>query len=120
MTKNRDQPRFYNALCKLGPQTLLGIDNSTREVIAEVALSTDTFWSDGLEDSMAQNATGHDTMRASILSVLELWKENVLLAIDSDFGIELDWNTGSIDSTSPLIDELVEAAKIQGRKAKLH
>ncbi len=112
MTETYDWSRFYNALCKLGPQILLGIDNSTRGVIAEIASSTDMFWSDGLEDITAQNATGHATLRASILSVLELWRENVLQALDSDFGIELGWNTVSIDSTSPLIEELVAAAKI--------
>jgi len=111
MTGTYNWSSFYNALCKLGPQLLLGIDNSTREIIQEVAMTTDRFWSDGLQDILAGNETSNSPLRASILSVLELWRENVLQAIDSDFGIELNWKTVRIDSTNPYIDELVEAAK---------
>ncbi len=113
MIENDNWSSFYNALCKLGPQLLLGIDNSTREMIEEVALSTDMFWSDGLQEILTENAT-NDDLRAGVLSVLDNWRENVLQAIDNDFGIELNWKRVSIDTTSPLIDELVEAAHTTG------
>jgi hypothetical protein len=109
MTEKYDWSSFYNALCNLGPRLLLGIDDSTREMIEEFASSTDMFWSDGLQDLLAEKATNGD-VRAGVLFVLELWRENVLQTIDSAFGIEMDWQAVSIDAASPLIDELVEAA----------
>ena len=111
MTETYNWSSFYNTLCKLGPRLLIGIDDSTREMIEEFGSSTDMFWSDGLQDILAENATNGD-LRARVLSVLELWRENILQAIESDFGIELNWQTVCIDSTSPLIDELVEAATL--------
>ena len=109
MTETYSWSNFYDALRKIGPRLLKGIDNDTRELIEELASTTDMFWSDGLQDLLAGGAANGD-IRAGVLSVLELWRENVLQAIDSDFGIELNWKTVTIDSTSPLIDELVTAA----------
>ena len=109
MIETYDWSSFHNALRKLGPRLLIGIDNYTREMIEEFASSTDMFWSDGLQDLLVQNDP-KDDLRASVLSVLGLWRENVLQTIDTNFSIELDWKTVSIDTASPLIDELVEAA----------
>jgi hypothetical protein len=102
-------PRFYRALCRQGPYLLLGVDEDVREIIRMSASSTDMFWSEGLEELLAVGAADGD-MRAGVLSVLELWRENVLETLDTDFGIELDWELVCIDDASPLIDELVEAA----------
>lgn len=109
MNKTYDWSSFYNTLCKLGPRLLLGIEDSTRELIEEFSSATDMFWSDGLQDLMAREVTNGD-LRVNVLSVLELWRENVLQAVDTEFGIEMDWQAVSIDVASPLIDELVEAA----------
>jgi hypothetical protein len=108
MNETCDWSNFYDALCKHGPSLLIGIDDDTRELIEELALTTDTFWSDGLQDLLGEGANNGD-VRAGVLSVLELWRENVLQAISSDFGIELGWKAVSIDTASTLIDKLVEA-----------
>jgi hypothetical protein len=113
MIETYNWSNFYNALCKLGPQLLLGIDNSTLEMIEEVALSTDMFWSDGLQEILTENATNGD-LRAGVLSILDKWRENVLQAIENDFSIELNWKNIIIDTTSPLIEELVEATQTTG------
>ena len=109
MTEQYDWSSFYNALCNLGSRLLLGIDDSTREMIEGFASSTDMFWSDGLQDLLGEGANNGD-VRAGVLSTLELWRENVLQALEDDFAIELDWQTVRINTSSPLIDELVEAA----------
>ena len=109
MTDNYDWSSFYNALCQHGPKLLHGIDDETCEMIAELASTTDMFWSDGLQDHLSVGAA-NDDLRGGVLSALELWRENVLQALDSDFSIELDWHAVSIDTASPLIDELVAAA----------
>jgi hypothetical protein len=109
MDENYDWSSFYNALCQHGPDLLMGIDAETREIIRDVASTTDMFWSDGLQDCLAGGAAEDDQL-GGVLSTLELWRENVLQALDSDFGIELDWHAVSIDTTSPLIADLVEAA----------
>ena len=101
--------RFYRALCQHGPDLLLGVDEDLREFIKMSASTTDMFWSEGLEELLAIGAGG-GSLRAGVLSALELWRENVLDALDSSYGIELDWETVCIDDTSPLIDELVKAA----------
>jgi hypothetical protein len=85
------------------------VDEDLNEIIKMSASSTDLFWSEGLEALLAAGAADGD-MRAGVLSVLELWRENVLEMLDTDFGIELDWELVCIDDASPLIDELVEAA----------
>jgi len=82
MTETCDWSRFYSALCNLGPHLLLGIDDYTLEMIEAVASSTDMFWSDGLQELLAEKST-NDDLRANVLSVLELWKENVLQTIDT-------------------------------------
>jgi hypothetical protein len=102
-------PRFYKALGQQGPTLLLGVEEDTREIIQMSASSTDLFWSEGLEELLAAGA-GDGNMRAGVLSVLELWRENVLDRLDTDFGIDLDWELVCIDHASPLIDELVKAA----------
>jgi hypothetical protein len=67
------------------------------------------FWSDGLEELLRMGAVDGD-MREGVLSALDLWRENVLDAIESSYGIELNWKAISIDIESSLVDELVEAA----------
>lgn len=102
-------PRFYSALCQLGPRLLLVANDDLCEIIQMVATSTDLFWSEGLEELLAAGAADGN-IRAGVLSVLELWRENVLAMIESDFGISLDWDLVWILDESPLIDELVAAA----------
>lgn len=109
MTETYNWPDFYNALCRLGPEMLLGIDEDMREIIEMYASSTDMFWSDGLEECLAEGAAS-GSLQGGVLSALEVWRENVLDTLDTNFGIELDWDTVSIDDSSPLFDELVEAA----------
>ena len=109
MTGTFNWSNFYNALCQQGPNLLLGIDGETRELILELASTTDMFWSDGLQDCLARGAGGGD-LRGGVLSALELWRENVLQALDGSFGIELEWKVVKIDSDNPLVDELVAAA----------
>jgi len=112
MTESYEWSSFYKALCKHGPNLLLGIDYELREIIEELGSTTDMFWSDGLQDRLADGAT-NDDLRGGVLSALELWRENVLQALDADFAIELDWHAVSIDSNNPLIDKLVEAASLK-------
>jgi hypothetical protein len=101
--------RFYGMLCRHGPNLLVGIDEGTREIIEMCASSTDMFWSEGLEECLAEGAAG-GSLQGGVLSALELWRENVLDALDTNFGIEMEWELVCIDGASPLIDELVEAA----------
>jgi hypothetical protein len=109
MTEIYNWSRFYKALCWHGPNLLVGIDEGVREIIEMYASSTDMFWSEGLEECLAEGAAG-SSLQGGVLSALELWRENVLDALDTNFAIELDWESVFIDDTSPLIDELVEAA----------
>ena len=110
MAETYDWTGFYLALCEHGPHLLLGIDeNGVREVVEMIAAAEDRFWSDGLEDLLAQGASDGD-VRAGVLWTLDLWRENVLTALADDFGIELDWKRVTIDANSSLIDDLVEAA----------
>jgi len=102
-------PRFYRMLCRHGPNLLVGIDEGIREIIEMQASSTDMFWSEGLEECLAEGAA-RGSLQGGVLSALELWRENVLDALDTNFGLELDWELVSIDDANPLIDELVEAA----------
>lgn len=101
--------RFYQLLCRFGPKLLLGMDEGLYEIIEMNAASTDMFWSEGLEDCLAEGAAG-GSLRNGVLSALELWRENVLDALETNFAIELDWELVGLDDTSPLIDQLVEAA----------
>jgi hypothetical protein len=100
---------FYRALCRQGPDLLLGVNESLLEIIKMSASTTDMFWSEGLEACLAEGAAVGN-LRTGVLSALEIWRENVLDALDTNFGIELDWEQACIDDTSPLIDELVKAA----------
>lgn len=109
MANTYNWSRFYRALCRHGPNLLAEIDEGTREIIEMYASSTDMFWSEGLEECLAEGAAG-DSLRNGVLSALELWRENVLDALATNFGIELDWDLVWLDNTSPLIDELVQAA----------
>jgi len=109
MSETYNWSHFYESLCRHGPNLLLGIDDDLREMIELAGSSTDMFWSDGLQELLAEGAANGD-VRAGVLSVLELWRENVLQTLDADFGIELDWQTVTLDDANPLIDELVEAA----------
>ena len=116
MAETYDWSGFYGALCEHGPQLLLGIDgdDGVREVIAMLAANEpDDFWSDGLSDPLAEGTAAGD-LRAGVLGVLELWRENVLAALSANFGIELDWSAVTIDADSPLIDVLVRAASPDG------
>jgi len=105
-------PRFYRALCRQGPDLLLGVNESILEIIKMSASTTDMFWSEGLEECLAEGAAS-GSLRSGVLSALEIWRENVLDAVDSSYGIELDWKTVCIDGTSPLIDDLVKAASTE-------
>jgi hypothetical protein len=111
-------PRFYKALSQKGPTLLLGVDEDLRGIIQMSAEDTDMFWSEGLEENLRIGAADAD-MRSGVLSALELWRENVLDALESSFGIELDWETVVIDDESRLIDELVDAA-LPGESAPPH
>ena len=88
---------------------MLGLDEDLREIIQMSAADTDMFWSEGLEEFLRMGAADGD-MRSGVISALELWRENVLDALESNYGIELDWEIVAIDYESPLIDELVESA----------
>lgn len=111
MAETYDWSGFYGALCKHGPHLLLGLaeDGGVREVIAMTAATEDRYWSDGLQDLLASHATDGD-LRAGVVAALELWRENVLMALSDDFGIFLDWGEVTVDTSSPLINVLVEAA----------
>ena len=109
MSDTYNWPRFYKLLCRYGPNLLRGIGKGMREIIEMNAESTDMFWSEGLEACLAEGAAG-GSLRDGVLSALGLWRENVLDALDTNFGIELDWDLVWMDDDSPLIDELVVAA----------
>lgn len=101
--------RFYRALCQHGPNLLVGIDGDVREIIEMSSSSTDMFWSEGLEACLAEGAAG-GSLRDGVLSALELWRENVVDALDANFGIELEWDSVTVDDANARIDALVEAA----------
>ncbi len=105
-----DWPSFHEALRTSGPKLLIGLDEETREIVTIIASSTDRFWSDGLEDMLAQGALDGD-LRGGVLMTLELWRENVLTALSDDFSMEFDWSAISIDAESPLVAKLVQAAR---------
>lgn len=109
MSETYNWSRFYQLLCQQGPNLLVGIDEGTCEIIEMYASSTDLFWSEGLEDCLAEGASG-GSLRNGVLSALALWRENVLDALETNFAIELDWELVGLDDTSPLIDQLVAAA----------
>ena len=100
---------FYNALCQHGPDLLVGVDEGLREVIKELSTTTDMFWSEGMEASLAEGAAAGD-LREGVLLALDQWRFNVIDQLDASFGISLDWEQVSIDADSPIIDVLVDAA----------
>ena len=79
---------FLRSTVPNGPNLLLGIDDDLRELIEEMGLTTDIFWSEGLQERLADGAD-NDDLRAGVLSALELWRENVIETLDTDFAIEL-------------------------------
>jgi hypothetical protein len=107
MAETYDWSGFYEALCRHGPSILTGIDEDLREMIEGWGSTTDMFWSEGLQELLAQGTADGD-LRAGVLAAIELWRENVLQTLEADFAIELDWQAVNIDTTSPLIDDLVE------------
>lgn len=109
MSETYNWSRFYELLCRQGPNLLVGIDEGMDEIIKMNAASTDMFWSEGLEECLAEGAA-EGSLRSGVLSAIKLWRENVLASLEDNFGIELDWDLVSINDASSLIDELVEAA----------
>lgn len=100
---------FYNALCHHGPDLLVGIDEDLREVIKELSTSTDMFWSEGLEASLAEGAAS-GALREGVLRALEDWRFNLIDQLDASFGISLDRGQVSIETDSPKIEVLVAGA----------
>ena len=104
-----DWSGFYNAVCQHGVDLLVGIDEGLRGVIKELSTTTDMFWSEGLEASLAEGAAAGD-LREGVLLALDDWRFNVINQLDASFGISLDWEQVSLDADSPIIDRLVDAA----------
>ena len=109
MMKTYTWSSFYEALCHHGPNLLIGLDEEMRELVEIESSSSDMFWSDGLEEMLAEGVANGD-IRAGVISALELWRENVLDALETNFGFELDWQTVRVDTNSRLINELVMLA----------
>ena len=109
MAETYNWTNFYRALCRFGPKLLLGVDRGVLEVIEMSSSSTDMFWSEGLEECLAEGAAA-GSLQDGVLSALEVWRENVIDRLDANFGIELDWDLVEIDNNPALIDLLVEAA----------
>ncbi len=108
MNQTYNWPGFYNKLCQVGPDLLIGIDEGLREVIKEISTTTDMFWSDGLEEFLAEGAA--DSLQEGVLLALDLWRENVIIQMDASFGISLAMDKVNINADSPLIAELIDAA----------
>lgn len=100
---------FYNELCQLGPDLLVGIPEDVREVIKEISATEDMFWSDNLEEFLAEGVAA-GSIRDGVLQALDQWRMNVVDQLDANFGIPLDMNQISINASSPMIEQLVEAA----------
>lgn len=112
MPNTFDWSSFYITLCQQGPELLLGIDDEVRELIAMLAGTTDTFWSEGMQEQMA--IASEESLRAGVLAALDVWRENILAALDSDFGIPLDRGAVRIDNDSPILSALLAAAQGDG------
>ncbi len=108
-----DWSGFYRVLNVHGPALLTGLGPSERELVAEIAGTEDTFWSDGLQDLLAAGAAAGD-LRSGVLAAVELWRENVLAELTEDIGLEIEWASVTVDEGSPLIDALVAAATPDG------
>jgi hypothetical protein len=109
MAKPLNWSNFYNLLCELGPDLLLGIDDETRDMIRMAGSSTDMFWSEELQVLLEEGAVS-ESIRDGVLMSVGHWRENVLISLADNFGFELDWQAVQLDENSPLIDQLVEAA----------
>jgi len=109
VTQPYDWSGFYNVLCQHGPNLLVGVDEGLREVIKELSTTTDMFWSEGLEASLAEGAAS-GALHEGVLLALDDWRFNVINQLEASFGISLDWDQVSIDADSPIIDRLVDAA----------
>lgn len=102
---------FYIGLCQHGPDLLVGIDEDLREVIKEIGMTTDMFWSENLEEFLAEGAAAH-SLRDGVLLALDQWRMNVIDQLDASFGISLDMDKVSINADSPKIDLLMDAASL--------
>ena len=100
---------FYLELCQHAPDLLVGIDEDLREVIKEISMTTDMFWSENLEEFLLEGAVAH-SLREGVLLALDQWRMNVIDQLDASFGIALDVDQVSIEADSPLIAVLVAAA----------
>jgi hypothetical protein len=110
MDETYDWAAFYGTLCEVGPRLLTGIEPDVLDMITTIAATADDFWSEGLVDLLAEGVTAGE-MRAGVLAAVGLWRENVLQALSDNFGIELDRAAVTIDTDSPLVDDLVDAAR---------
>ena len=109
MPKSYDWSSFYETLCQRGPDLLLGIGDDVREIIAITAETTDTFWSEGMQEQLS--IASEEGLRAGVLAALDVWLENVIAALESDFGIQLDRRVVRVDPDSPILMALVAAAQ---------
>ena len=114
MVESFDWSGFYTTLCRHGPSLLVGINEGLRDVIGEVASTTDMFWSQGLQVLLEQDAANGD-LQAGVLAAFDRWRENVLETLAANFGIELDSQTVSSAAASPLIVSLSKPPRPNNR-----
>jgi hypothetical protein len=100
---------FYSELCQHGPDLLEGIDEDLRELIKEISMTTDMFWSESLEEIMVEAANA-GSLRDGVLQVIDQWRYNVIEELDSNFGITLEINEVIINPNNLIIDLLIDAA----------
>ena len=86
MAQPYDWSAFYNALCQHGPDLLVGIDEDLREVIKEISTTTDMYWSENLEEFLAEGAAAGSLLNGVLLA-LDQWRMNVVDQLDAGFGI---------------------------------
>ena len=110
--ENYNWPRFYKLLGKKGPDLLTGVEKNVIDTfIRDEARETDEFLSYDMEEALSEGAAAGD-LREGVINALEAWKESIISNY-FDFGTGLgdDIQNIEIDLDSPIIDELVEAAK---------
>ena len=100
---------FYNALCQHGPDLLVGIDEDLREIIKEISITTDMFWSESLQEVLAEAAAA-GSLRDGVLQAVDQWRYNVIDKLDTGFGITLEMDELIINTNSVLLDLMVDAA----------
>jgi len=105
-----DWSSFDETLRVIGPRILGGIDDEVRELVEWLAVSTDEFFSADLQATLVDR-TDADGLRAGVVAALDVWRGNVVDPLSADFAIDLDWSSTAIDPTSPLVEELVQAAR---------